>query len=77
LLRHLPKGRVLEVGCAAGFFLKVLERRGYEVHGVEVSGTILAHARDVLKLAIRNGMYLVYEYIFAVDATHCRTWARL
>jgi hypothetical protein len=31
-------------------FLKVLERRGYEVHGVEVSGTILAHARDVLKL---------------------------
>ncbi len=50
IARHLPSGRVLEIGCAAGFFLKVLERRGYDVHGVEVSGTILAHARDVLKL---------------------------
>ncbi len=50
LARHLPKGKVLEVGCAAGFFLKVLEKRGYDVHGVEVAGSIVTHARDTLKL---------------------------
>ncbi len=48
--RHLPEGRVLEVGCAAGFFLDALRKRGFEVHGLEVSESILTHARDVLKL---------------------------
>jgi SAM-dependent methyltransferase len=46
----VPKGRILEVGCAAGFFLAAAREAGYEAHGVEVAGSILAHARDVLKL---------------------------
>jgi SAM-dependent methyltransferase len=48
--RFVPSGRVLEVGCAAGFFLAAAKEAGYEGHGIEVSGSILAHARDVLKL---------------------------
>src|SRR5262245_61996427 len=46
----LPKGRILEVGCAAGFFLSAARDAGFEAHGIEVSKSIFAHARDVLKL---------------------------
>jgi SAM-dependent methyltransferase len=45
-----PGSRILEVGCAAGFFLKAAKEAGYDAHGVEVAGSILAHARDVLRL---------------------------
>jgi 2-polyprenyl-3-methyl-5-hydroxy-6-metoxy-1,4-benzoquinol methylase len=49
--KFVPAGsRILEVGCAAGFFLKAARDAGYDAHGVEVSASILAHARDVLKL---------------------------
>jgi 2-polyprenyl-3-methyl-5-hydroxy-6-metoxy-1,4-benzoquinol methylase len=48
---YVPHGsRILEVGCAAGFFLKAARDAGYDAHGIEVSASILAHARDVLKL---------------------------
>ena len=45
--RFLPEGgRILEVGCAAGYFLAVMRERGYDVHGVEVSAAILEKARE-------------------------------
>lgn len=40
------KGRALDVGCAAGFFLKVLQDHGWEVAGVELSPEIARHARE-------------------------------
>jgi len=46
----LKGGRILEVGCAAGFFLSAARDAGFEAHGIEVAQSILAHARDVLKL---------------------------
>ena len=39
-------GRALDVGCAAGFFLKVLRDRGWEADGVELSPDIATHARE-------------------------------
>jgi len=40
-------GRALDVGCAAGYFLKVLGSRGWQVAGVELSPAIARHAREV------------------------------
>lgn len=38
------KARVLDVGCAAGYFLRVLHARGHDVHGVELSTAIAKEA---------------------------------
>jgi SAM-dependent methyltransferase len=40
--RYLPQGkaRILDVGCAAGYFLRVMAEKGHEVRGVEVSEAI-------------------------------------
>lgn len=40
------RGKALDIGCAAGFFLKVLHDDGWEVDGVELSPAIAAHARE-------------------------------
>jgi 2-polyprenyl-3-methyl-5-hydroxy-6-metoxy-1,4-benzoquinol methylase len=48
--RHVAGGRALEIGCAAGFFLDTLRRRGFETHGIEIGEEVFAHARDVFRL---------------------------
>lgn len=43
--RWLPdKARILDVGCAAGYFLRVVQRLGHDVHGVELSPAIAHEA---------------------------------
>ncbi|MCR9247134.1 MAG: class I SAM-dependent methyltransferase [bacterium] len=39
-----PNSRVLDVGCAAGYFLRVMKERGHDVHGVELSEAIAKEA---------------------------------
>jgi SAM-dependent methyltransferase len=43
--RWLPaRARILDVGCAAGYFLRVVQRLGHDVHGVELSPAIAHQA---------------------------------
>jgi len=51
---HVPRGRLLDVGCGPGLLLDEARRRGYEVFGLELSATAAAHARDVLGLPVRE-----------------------
>lgn len=44
LARLQPPGRLLEVGCAHGWFLDAASRRGYRVHGLEPDAPIAAQA---------------------------------
>ncbi len=37
-LKNLKKGRLLDVGCAGGGFLETMQRRGWEVYGMDISG---------------------------------------
>jgi SAM-dependent methyltransferase len=48
-------GRALDVGCAAGYFMKVLSDHGWQVEGVELSATIAQHARDEYGLSVHVG----------------------
>ncbi|MBL8363174.1 MAG: class I SAM-dependent methyltransferase [Rubrivivax sp.] len=58
-LRHVPprwprSGRLLDVGCAAGFFLAEAQAH-YDVQGVELSTWSAAHARERLGLPVLTG----------------------
>jgi len=45
-----PPGRVLDVGCAAGFFLKVMQGKGWTTTGIEIAAPMLEYARKELGL---------------------------
>lgn len=55
IARYAKPGKVLDVGCAAGFILKAFEDAGWECHGIEPNDTIASYGRNELKLDIRTG----------------------
>ena len=47
--RWIPaKARILDVGCAAGYFLRIAQQHGHDVHGVEMSSAIAHEAVTAL-----------------------------
>lgn len=52
LSRYRKPGKVLDVGCAAGYILKGYEQSGWEPHGIEPNRTMAEHGRKKLKLDI-------------------------
>jgi 2-polyprenyl-3-methyl-5-hydroxy-6-metoxy-1,4-benzoquinol methylase len=54
--RRAAPGRVLDVGCAAGFFLKVMADLGWKTTGLEISATMCEYGRTTLGLPdVRRG----------------------
>src|SRR5215208_1772207 len=51
---HVPRGRLLEVGCGHGFLLDEARRHGYEVEGLELSRAAALHCRETLGLPVRQ-----------------------
>ncbi len=58
LHRFIQPGRLLDVGCAAGFFLDEARRLGWEVHGLDVSAFAVQYARDRFGYDVRRGSLL-------------------
>ncbi|MBN2322601.1 MAG: methyltransferase domain-containing protein [Spirochaetes bacterium] len=54
----VKKGRILDVGCALGFFLDLARARGWETVGVEISKFASEWARKNLSLDVRTGSFL-------------------
>jgi 2-polyprenyl-3-methyl-5-hydroxy-6-metoxy-1,4-benzoquinol methylase len=54
LLRRsgVERGRLIEIGTGAGFFLKAAARAGWDAHGLELSTEASAYARETLGLNI-------------------------
>jgi SAM-dependent methyltransferase len=50
--------RILDVGCALGFFMDVAKQRGWDATGVEVSGFAAKWARKQLGLPVINSSFL-------------------
>jgi 2-polyprenyl-3-methyl-5-hydroxy-6-metoxy-1,4-benzoquinol methylase len=44
------KGKLLDIGCGGGFFLKTAEERGWEPHGIDIVPGFVEFARDELQL---------------------------
>lgn len=60
--RKPEPGRVLDVGSAAGFFLKTMAEIGWECHGIELSEQMAAKSREQFDLdGVRAGSLLDLE----------------
>lgn len=55
LRRYKKAGRLLDVGCSAGIFLKAARADGWEVCGVELSEDTASIARQRFGLDVHNG----------------------
>jgi SAM-dependent methyltransferase len=55
--RYRAGGRLLDVGCAAGFFVLEAERGGWDAEGVELSATMAEHARS-LGAHVQQGLFV-------------------
>ncbi len=53
--RYAIKGRLLDVGCASGYFLYVAQKSGWQIEGVEVSQNLAKQAEHLLKIKIKLG----------------------
>jgi len=42
------KGKILDIGCSDGFFLKLAQQRGWKTYGIEISNFFLRRARKKL-----------------------------
>ncbi len=62
LSRLGPVGRLLDVGCAAGFFMDEARKAGWQVEGIDVSPDMSAWGRDQLGLEIVSGMFQRTDY---------------
>ncbi len=50
-----PTGMVLDIGCAMGFFLLIMNEFKYKAYGVEISKYASSYARDIMKLNVHSG----------------------
>lgn len=56
LLKYkLPPGRVLEVGCAHGSFLAILQHIGFQVTGMEMSPWVIEYAKNIFHVDVKRG----------------------
>jgi cyclopropane fatty-acyl-phospholipid synthase-like methyltransferase len=57
VLDMLPirSGKLLEIGCAGGFFLDEARKEGFLVTGIELNNSMAKHAREELGLSVVHG----------------------
>lgn len=65
--RFTKPGRLLDVGCAAGFVLKGFEHEGWLCHGIEPNDTMASYGRNELKLDIATGSLESYTTDHSFD----------
>jgi len=61
-LRKFERGKLLDIGCALGFFLEVARNHGWKVTGVEISSFAADWARNNLSLDVITGSFLDYDF---------------
>ncbi|MBI3192855.1 MAG: class I SAM-dependent methyltransferase [Ignavibacteriae bacterium] len=60
--RFRRNGKVLDIGCGVGFFLKEASDTGYESEGIELSSLAANIGKERWKLEIVNSDFLSYPY---------------
>jgi 2-polyprenyl-3-methyl-5-hydroxy-6-metoxy-1,4-benzoquinol methylase len=58
-----PQGRLLDVGCAMGYFVELALRAGYDAHGFDPSAYAIEHAKkNLLNGRVRQGTIAMVSY---------------
>jgi 2-polyprenyl-3-methyl-5-hydroxy-6-metoxy-1,4-benzoquinol methylase len=57
-------GKILDVGCAAGFFLEEAQRRGWNVRGIELSADMAREAEKLLRSQVYTALAAVPDQDF-------------
>ena len=60
--KYKTGGNFLEIGCNAGALLVAARELGWNTHGVDISGTVAAYARDQFKLNVHTGTVESAQY---------------
>lgn len=68
LERHRRPGKILDIGSAAGFFLKGFSARDWTPTGVEVNTKMAVHSQNEFGMNVFNGPIEDYEPDSAFDA---------
>ncbi len=66
LLPHRTSGRILDLGCSAGFFLKTAQDAGFDVTGLEFSADTAQLGKDLYGLDIHCGT--IHQHDFAPES---------
>lgn len=53
--KEMPRGKILDIGCAGGEFLERARKRGWEVIGVEISEYAASEGRKKFNLVVYTG----------------------
>lgn len=63
IMPRISCGRLLDIGCSSGHFLKVAQDHGFEVYGIEPNAEMVKFSTENLKLVnIRQGYFSGDEY---------------
>lgn len=62
LERFIRPGRMVDVGCAVGFYLDEAHKRGWQVEGLDVSNFAVEYAREHFGLDARQGSFTGQEF---------------
>ncbi len=65
------KGKLLEIGCNTGFFLKIAKDENWEPIGVEISNTMAEVARRQFEVQALAGDWVQQKYPHSFDAIYC------
>jgi 2-polyprenyl-3-methyl-5-hydroxy-6-metoxy-1,4-benzoquinol methylase len=60
--RFVKPGKMLDVGCATGFFIDEAKKRGWQVQGLDVSSFAVEYAREHFGLDVQHGSFTELDY---------------
>lgn len=62
LQRFMQPGKLLDVGCAAGFFLSEADKNGWAVQGLDVSSFAVQYAKERFGFDVQQGSFTELPY---------------
>ena len=60
--RFVKPGKLLDVGCAMGFFLSEAAKRGWQVQGLDVSNFAVQYTKEHFGFDVQHGSFSDLEY---------------